>query len=203
MLTAYSDQLCHRRRNHASVLVSHGWGTGSTVAGEWWCREGLPVHFSSVCGHRPRARGGHRGERVGAEDVNVAAGEYDSSKREEFKRDTLDDNLTLEDEFRRLREFCLDKNNINCFLLDKEQYGEEVDLIHELVDLKLIHLVRSRVTVSGRRGRIYEAYMLDLSQYAGARKRRKLEMVEFWKSSSTETLRKASIIYVPSAQNVL
>jgi hypothetical protein len=70
-------------------------------------------------------------------------------------------------------------------------------LIHELVDLKLIHLVRSRVTVSGRPGRIFEAYMLDLSQYAGARKRRKLQMIEFWKKTSKEALRKASLIYVP------
>jgi hypothetical protein len=142
----------------------------------------------------------HRGEKVGAEDVNVAAGEYDSSKREEFKRDTLDDNVTLEDEFQRLREFCLDSNNTNCFLLDKEQRGREVDLIHELVDLKLIHLARSRVTVSGRPGRIYEAYMLDLSQYAGARKRRKLQLVEFWKPSSKEVLRKISLVYAPDEQ---
>jgi hypothetical protein len=148
-----------------------------------------------------RERGGdHRGEKVGAEDVNVAAGEYDSSKREEFKRDTLDDNVTLEDEFQRLRVFCLDKNNTNCFLLDKEQRGRDVDLIHELVDLKLVHLVRSRVTVSGRAGRVFEAYMLDLSQYAGARKRRELQMVEFWEPSSKEALRKISLIYVPDEE---
>jgi hypothetical protein len=73
--------------------------------------------------------------------------------------------------------------------------GNEVALIHELVDLKLLHLVRSRVTVSGRRGKIFEAYMLDLSQYAGARKRRGLEMIEFWKPGVQESLRKASLIY--------
>lgn len=76
----------------------------------------------------------------------------------------------------------------------------EVDLIDELVDLKLIHLARSRVTVSGRPGRIYEAYMLGLSRYAGARKRRKLRMVEFWKPSSKEDLRKMSLIYQPDEQ---
>ena len=81
--------------------------------------------------------------------------------------------------------------------MDKEQHHVEVDLIHELVDLKLVHLVRSRVTVSGRVGRIYEAYMLDLSQYAGARKRRELQMVEFWKPDSTEALRKKTLIYTP------
>ena len=68
-------------------------------------------------------------------------------------------------------------------------------MIHELVDLKLLHLVRSRVTVSGRRGGIFEAYMLDLSQYAGSRKRRGLNIIEFWKPESKEHLRRASLIY--------
>lgn len=160
-------------------------------------RDFLSIFRRSVDVARER-RGGPRGQKVGVEDVNAAAGEYDSSKRQEFKRDTLDDKVPLEDEFQKLREFCLDKNNTNCFLLDKEQRSREVDLIHELVDLKLIHLVRSRVTVSGRRGRIYEAYMLDLSQYAGARKRRDLQIVEFWKPSSKEALRKKSLIYSPT-----
>jgi len=157
-------------------------------------RDFLSIFRRSVDFARERS-GEHRRPRVGAEDVNKAAGEHDSSKREEFNRDTSDDNIPLEEEFRKLRSFCLDENNSNCFLLDKEEKGPEVDLIHELVDLKLIHLVKSRVTVSGRRGRSYEAYMLDLSQYAEARKRRKLQMVEFWKPSSKEALRKISLIY--------
>ena len=157
-------------------------------------RDFLSIFRRSVDVARERG-GGHRGERVGAEDVNIAAGEYDSTKREDFNRDTLDDKVTLEEEFQRLRKFCLDRNNSNCFLLDKEAIGHDVELIHELVDLKLIHLVRSRVTVSSRAGQIYEAYMLDLSQYAGSRKRRDLELVEFWKPASKEALRKAALIY--------
>ena len=159
-------------------------------------RDFLSIFRRSVVVARER-RGGPRGPKVGVEDVNVAAGEYDSAKREDFKRDTLDDRSPLENEFRKISQFCLEENNTNCFLLDKEQHHMEVDLIHELVDLKLVHLVRSRVTVSGRVGRIYEAYMLDLSQYAGARKRRELQMVEFWKPDSTEALRKKSLIYTP------
>ena len=159
-------------------------------------RDFLSIFRRSVVVARERG-GGPRGEKVGVEDVNIAAGEYDSTKREDFKRDTLDDSSPLDVEFQRIRQFCLEKNNTNCFLLDKEQQHVEVDLIHELVDLKLVHLVRSRVTVSGRRGRIFEGYMLDLSQYAGARKRRELEIVEFWKPDSTEALRRTSLIYEP------
>lgn len=159
-------------------------------------RDFLSIFRRSVVVARERG-GGPRGEKVGAEDVNVASGEYDSTKREDFKRDTLDDSSPLYDEFNRIRWFCLEHNNTNCFLLDKEPQHSEVHLIHELVDLKLVHLVRSRVTVRGKPGRIYEAYMLDLSQYAGSRKRRELEIVEFWKQDSTEALRKLSLIYTP------
>ena len=102
-------------------------------------------------------------------------------------------------EFQKLQHFCLNRANCNCFLLDQEEKGKEVELVHELVDLKLVHLVRSRVTVSKRQGRIYEAYMLDLSQYAGARKRRGLQIVEFWKQRSEESLRKISLIYSPGS----
>lgn len=160
-------------------------------------RDFLSIFRRSVDVARER-NGGPRGDKVGAEDVNVAAGEYDSIKREEFTRDTLDDKKTLEDEFQSLRNFCLNDSNCNCFLLDKEVRGNDVDLIHELVDLKLVHLVRSRVTIRNRAGQIFEAYMLDLSQYAGARKRRDLELIEFWKPSSTDALRKSTLIYQPS-----
>lgn len=159
-------------------------------------RDFLSIFRLAVYVARERG-GGYRGNKVGVEDVNVAACEYDSAKREDFKRDTLDDSSPLEAEYRKIRQFCLEENNINCLLLDKELHHVEVDLIHELVDLKLVHLVRSRVTVRGQRGRIYEAYMLDLSQYTGARKRRELQMLEFWKPDSTEALRKKTLIYTP------
>lgn len=136
-------------------------------------------------------------DKISAEDINISAGEYDTSKREEFKRDTYDDEEgSLDNVFQRVRNFCLESKNSNCFLLNKDDKGSHIDQIHELVDLKLLHLIRSRVTVkAARQGQIFEAYMLDLSQYAGARKRRDLEMVEFWKPDSGEKLRRASLIF--------
>jgi hypothetical protein len=91
--------------------------------------------------------------------------------------------------------FCLDKANSNSFLENKDARGAEVTASHELVDLKLLHLIRSRVTVKSRGGPIYEGYMLDLSQYAGARKRRGLEVIEFWKDEASERLRRVSLIF--------
>ena len=159
-------------------------------------RDFLSIFRRSIEVARERLRSVEGTPKITAEDVNMASGEYDSSKREEFKRDTgSGDQDDLDTEFQRVRNFCLDEAKTNCFLLHKDAKGIEVGMIHELVDLKLLHLVRSRVTVSGRKGNIYEGYMLDLSQYAGARKRRGLEIIEFWKPESKESLRRASLIY--------
>jgi hypothetical protein len=119
----------------------------------------------------------HRGPKIGAEDVNLAAVNYGETKQEEFARDTLEDRLSIQQVFERIRSFSIDNTNANCFLLDQNAAGDEAALIQELVDLRLIHLVRSRVTVSGRPGKVYKAYMLDVSQYAGWRKRRGFEMI--------------------------
>ncbi len=143
-----------------------------------------------------RERGeNHRGARIGSEDVNVAAGEHETSKREELKRDTLDDQIEIEKQFERVVSFCVDVAKANLFLLDKNASGSEARLIHELVDLRLLHLVRSRITVSKRAGKIFEGYMLDVSQYTGSRKRHNFELVEFWKPEALEDMRRVKLIY--------
>ena len=166
-------------------------------------RDFLAIFRRSVSAAKERGGASARGKRIGAEDVNAAAGEYEPTKREEFKRDTYDDEKsTLDTEFQSVRQFCLETANCNCFLIDKEIRDKRVDAIHELVDLKLLHLIRSRVTVNTRQGRIFEAYMLDLSQYAGARKKRDLELIEFWSESSRDQLRKVSLIYLERGNKV-
>jgi hypothetical protein len=141
----------------------------------------------------------HRGHKIGIEDINHAAGDYDSSKREELRRDTLDDNSLLEAEFRKVRDFCVKRAKANVFLVDKDENKEGYQLIQELMDLRLIHKVSSRVTVSKRPGRIFEAYMLDLSQYTGSRKMRDMRIVEFWRQGREDQLRLVSMVYDPEA----
>ena len=115
-----------------------------------------------------------------------------------MKRDALDDQEKIEKQFLRVTDFCMDISKANVFLLDKKVSGEEVALIHELVDLRLIHLVDSRITVSKRPGKIFEAYMLDISQYTGSRKRHGFELVSFWKAGTSEELRRVKLIYEPN-----
>jgi hypothetical protein len=91
----------------------------------------------------------------------------------------------------------LETANSNCFLVEQSATGAEIDSLNELVDLKLLHRIKSRVTVNtaSQKGRLFEAYMLDLSQYSASRKRRGLEIIEFWTPGSELKLRKASLIF--------
>jgi hypothetical protein len=157
-------------------------------------RDFLAIFRKAVDVARERGQN-HRGMKIGSEDVNVAAGLHETSKREELKRDTLDDQKDIEDQFKRVVDFCVEDAKANLFLLDKSASGNEVMLIHELVDLRLIHLVNSRITVSKRAGKIFEGYMLDVSQYTGSRKRHNFELVDFWKPEAIEDLRRAKLIY--------
>ncbi|WP_441229729.1 P-loop NTPase fold protein [Tardiphaga sp. 215_C5_N2_1] len=142
-----------------------------------------------------RARGTGRGPKVGAEDVNVAAGEAGAFKEEDFARDTGDDRGRLTSEFEKIFAFCTEKSNANCILVEKGTGAEDSSIINELVDLKFLHRAKSRVTVRDRVGKQYDAYMLDLSRYVGSRARRKFEIVKFWGSSSEDALRRASLVY--------
>ncbi len=136
-----------------------------------------------------------RGPKVGVEDVNGAAGEYDSSKREELSRDTLDESQRLEDEFAKIGAFVKDSSNANVFLMDKDLPDSELAPVEELVDLRLIHRVKASVTVADRPGKKFEAFMLDVSQYTASRKKRELDIIEFWRPDATDSIRRPGFIH--------
>ena len=51
----------------------------------------------------------------------------------------------------------------------------------ELMDLRLIHLVRASLSDEHKAGRRYEVYMLDLSQFSGERLKLRLKVLDFQK----------------------
>jgi hypothetical protein len=124
----------------------------------------------------------YRGEKIGREDVNIAAGKYESTKMDEFRTDIKNDeeHISLEDAFKRIRYFCINDAKSNLFLY--ETLNEKgLSIIQELMDLRLIHKVNSHVTVSKRPGKYFGAYILDVSAYAEMRKKKDFEEIQFWK----------------------
>jgi Cdc6-like AAA superfamily ATPase len=178
------------------TLMNDGARDRLTLASGGVARDYLSIMRESIAVAREQ-----NAARVGTQAVNQAAGNYESSKRDEFKRDAQEGEPALDAEFQRVKAFCLERRQKNCFLVEKDLDSESYRNIKELVDLRLIHAISARVVVFRRVGRIYEAYMIDISQYSGERKRRNLEMIEFWKKDGQTRLRGTSLIYLERTEN--
>jgi hypothetical protein len=169
------------------------------VASGGVARDFLGIFGKALIFARERGEGHHRGQKIGVEDVNKAAGEYDPNKREEFKLDTDEDRVQLESEFQKIVGFCTEQAKCNVFLVHQKTDSVKKALIDQLVDLRLVHLVKSRVTTkSTKAGELFEAYMLDLSQYTAARKIHDMHLVDLSKDEANDEIRRNSLVYTES-----
>jgi hypothetical protein len=155
-------------------------------------RDFLTIFRRSIDIARERGKT-YRGNRINAEDVNRAAGEHDPAKRDELKRDTLEERTELERALIAIQSFCL-VNKVNCFLVERDTESKGHDILGELVDLRFVHIVESRTTVRDLPGKLFTAYLLDISQYTGERRRRELEMISFWKRAELDKIRRSKFV---------
>jgi energy-coupling factor transporter ATP-binding protein EcfA2 len=159
-------------------------------------RDFIGIFSGAISQAKNRPHGDSRGPKIGAEDVNRASGEYDPLKREEFKLDTDSDRELLEQAFQDVATFCTEKSKCNVFLVSQKLKGPVREAVDQLIDLRLIHPVKSRVTLkTGAKGELFEAYMLDLSQYTAARKVPNFQMLDLSASETSEAVRKGSLVY--------
>jgi hypothetical protein len=173
-------------------LLAHGGTERLVLASGGVARDFLTIFRRAIDVARERGKT-YRGERINAEDVNMAAGEHDTSKRDELKRDTIGERDRLEYALSAIQDFCLG-NKVNCFLVERESLSKGQTLLGELVDLRFVHVVESRTSVRDERGKLYTGYMLDISQYTGERRRRELQMIEFWKREEIDRIRQAKYV---------
>ncbi len=159
-------------------------------------RDFVGILSKAISKARNRLRSDARRSHVGTEDVNNGTGDYFPSKQAELKRDTADESAYLEAAFAHLRDFCLNVAKSNVFLVDQKLEGPRRDAINQLVDLRLVHPVKSRVTLKAQsQGRLFEAYMLDLSQYSASRKVRGISLVDLGPGTNQDLMRRAGLIY--------
>lgn len=194
-LLAESGEISH------SALINNTALDRLIIASGGVTRDFIGVLAAAIGHAKNRGADSHRGAKVGAEDVNLSAGDYDTYKREEFKLDTAEDREELEQEFHHLVEFCTKRAKCNVFLVSQRLDGSKRNAIDQLIDLRLIHSVKSRVTLKkGAVGEIFEAFMLDLSQYTASRKVHGFEIVDLSSASKNEAIRRESLIYGKSAK---
>lgn len=191
------DQLIHEAglKGHAQLLASTG-TERLVLASGGVARDFLTIFRRSIDVARERAST-YRGETIGAEDVNVAAGEHDTAKRDELKRDTIGERSELEHALYQIQQFCIG-NSVNCFLIERDVESKGEALVSELVDLRFVHVVESRTSVRDAPGKLFTGYMLDISQYTGERRRREMQILEFWKREELGRIRRPKYVLDPA-----
>lgn len=121
---------------------------------------------------------------VGTQDVNQAAGDAAQAKIQE-----LEDDLAAEhSEANRtiaaleiLRKFCLEKESSTYFRVDfrdKETNPDEYNILTSLLEVRLTHLLDPSVSDRRRAGERAEIFMLDLSQFSGARLKQAIRVLD-------------------------
>jgi energy-coupling factor transporter ATP-binding protein EcfA2 len=106
------------------------------------------------------------------------------TKLKNLRDDTGQDADVIERVFRDLVSFCLKEKKKTGFLISQAEVTDhepEHEIIQQLMDFKLIHVIESDTSAaSGRSGR-YEAYTLDFALFMEPRLRG-IEHVEFWET---------------------
>lgn len=104
------------------------------------------------------------------------------NKLQNLRTDVSSDAQAIERVFRNLLEFCIVEKKRTCFLISQVEAQKETEiheLILQLMDGKLIHVIEPDTSAASNRPGRYEAYTLDFSLFMEPRKRG-IEIVEFW-----------------------
>jgi len=149
---------------------------------------GVPRDFLTLCVEALQiARQRTNARTVGAQDVNHAAGAAAQTKVQELEDDAAAARGRSQDlvsALNAVRVFLLDQKQITFLcvdFLDKERHPREYALMQGLMDLRMLHLINSGLSDAHQAGRRSEVYLLDLSQYSGARLKHNLSVLDFVK----------------------
>lgn len=151
---------------------------------------GVPRDFLTLCVAALQiARQRTNARTVGVQDVNHAAGAAAQTKLQELEDDAAAARGRSQDLVSALnivREFLLSQRQITFLsvdFLDKEKRPKEYGLMQGLMDLRMLHLINSGLSDAHHAGHRSEVYLLDLSQYSGARLKRNLRVLDFVKDN--------------------
>lgn len=147
---------------------------------------GVPRDFLTLCASSIQtARQRANVKTVGVQDVNNAAGISGQTKLQELEDDaaaTSGRSAELVASLNTVREFLLSQEQITFFRVDfkdKEIHSAEYRVLQALADLRMLHLINNSLSDPHHAGQRYEVYLLDLSQYSGARLKQGLHVLDF------------------------
>ena len=132
-----------------------------------------------------QARTREKARLVGVQDVGKSAGQIAEIKISELEEDgaSTEGMLNRIKGLDQILTFCKEKNCafFRIDFRDRDDHSEEYRIIKELMDGRLIHLVRASLSDIQEQGRKYEVYMLDLSQFSSERFKLRIKTLDFQK----------------------
>ncbi|WP_155766169.1 hypothetical protein [Mycobacterium colombiense] len=132
---------------------------------------------------RAQQRSGAR--QAGVQEINQAAGDAAAAKIKELEEDMASNPGNAEQTINCLkvvRNFCLETSACTYFLVsfrDKEDNALWYSMLTDLMDVRLVHLIDEGVSDAHSAGHRSEAFMLDLSQFSGARLKQRIKVLDF------------------------
>ena len=145
----------------------------------------VPRDFVTLCARSIQvARGRTKARTTGVQDVNEAAGQASKAKLQELEEDAsaaLGTAGPVVNALQYVRRFCLETNQRSYFRVefgDKERHSDGYALVQRLLDLRFLHLIHGSLSDQHHVGRRSEVYLLDLSEYTGARLKQQLWVLD-------------------------
>ncbi|MET7314519.1 ATP-binding protein [Streptomyces thermoviolaceus] len=138
-------------------------------------RDYLNLFASSIVAARSRAKA----REIGREDVAEAAGRAARSKKRDLEQDVSSDSAgTLLTALEVLSEEVRGAGYTYFRVNVAQKSHPFYEVLGQLVDLRFAHLIQSTLSDQHRQGVKYEAYILDLSEYADVRLKRGLAILD-------------------------
>lgn len=105
-----------------------------------------------------------------------------STKLPNLKEDSSGNDNEISQMFKYLKDQILDKSKRTVFLVNKDdipKYHKKHELLLQLMDLKIIHIIDHDTSSKAHKGARFEAFVFDFSIFMEPR-RRNIEVIEFW-----------------------
>jgi hypothetical protein len=157
------------------LFAGHSWQQLILASG------GVPRDFMNILARALEIGRSRHKDRLDVFLVNEAANLYlRETKHEDLISDRAEETGEIEQMLLDIRDFCVNQRKRNLFLVSKdelEQKQHEREMLRQLLDYRLVHLVHGNTSAAGVAGR-YEAYMLDVGLYAHPQRRGKNQVTQ-------------------------
>lgn len=167
--TAHIEAIIDSHAKYAGIRSARSLCTSADVLPRLtWVAAGVPRDAINLFAQAMTKASVEGRKKVSVSNINVAASETISTKLRDLDQDASEESTDLRKILDAIREFCVTEKRKNAFLIEISNKNEKFELIQNLVNLRLLHVITEGITV-GDAGRKFMGLILDYGFYTGIR----------------------------------